>query len=104
MRSRNVFWYSDPEFPKMGFRGTSSIKEVPNNIGGQYYRDGRRCISFFSELGVEGCSGRGCFATLCKKGVLIPIRITRQGGGGGGDRVELSGTHEERKKNYPVGE
>ncbi|GIY70687.1 hypothetical protein CDAR_620191 [Caerostris darwini] len=34
MGSRNVFWYSDPEFPKMGFRGTSSIKKVPNGNGG----------------------------------------------------------------------
>ncbi|GIY70688.1 hypothetical protein CDAR_620201 [Caerostris darwini] len=48
--------------------------------------------------------GRCCSATMCKKRMFIRIRIARQGGGGGGDRVELRGTQEERKRNYPGGE
>ncbi|GIY70694.1 hypothetical protein CDAR_620231 [Caerostris darwini] len=125
VRSRNVFWYSDPEFPKMGFRGTSSIKKYQTPMGGcKYY--GWKTVQLSGNLRGPCNSqhsfltssfslpllqhfilfriGGGCSATMCKKRVLIPNRITRQCGVGGGDRVELSGTQEEGKKNYPVGE
>ncbi|GIX69735.1 hypothetical protein CEXT_804951 [Caerostris extrusa] len=103
MGSRNVFWYFDPEFPKMGFRGTGSIKKVPNGMGGcKYYRGGRR-ISFFSELGVEGI-GPGLFCNYVQEKGAHSDSHHASMRGGGGDRVEFSGTQEERKKNYPAGE
>ncbi|GIY79461.1 hypothetical protein CEXT_474261 [Caerostris extrusa] len=91
MGYRNVFWYSDPEFPKMGFRDTSSIKNVPNGNG--------HFILF--RIGGGGCSARFFCDYVQEKGAHSDSRHASMRGGGG-DRVEFSGAQEERKKNYPV--
>ncbi|GIY70700.1 hypothetical protein CDAR_620261 [Caerostris darwini] len=105
MGNRNVFWYSDPEFPKMGFRGTGSIKKVPNgNGGGDASTTGvEEAFHSFRNWGWRGVRP-GLFGNhVQEKGVHSDSQHAPMKGGER-DRVELSGTQEERKKNYPVGE
>ncbi|GIY70698.1 hypothetical protein CDAR_620251 [Caerostris darwini] len=125
MGYRNVFWYSDSEFPKMAFRGTGSIKKVSNGKGGQVLQGwktvelggklledrnsqhsfSQQCCCFFLpflqhfilfRIGDGGCSARGVLELCARKGFFF--RFASRANEGVVEKIELSPVHKREKE------